>query len=90
MVVQGISAHGTRMLHILAALGPAPVEARELFSAARLSPATGYPIVHRLCDRGLVRRQWEDIDPVAEGRPRACFYTLTELGTSQEVATRSD
>jgi DNA-binding PadR family transcriptional regulator len=90
MTVQGISAHGTRILHILAALGPRPVEARELFGAARIPPAVGYPIVHRLCDRGLIRRQWEDIDPVTEGRPRTCSYALTDLGTAQELATRSN
>ncbi|HEU5470542.1 MAG TPA: hypothetical protein VFV67_07800 [Actinophytocola sp.] len=80
MVVQGISSHAARILRVLAARGT--VEARELFTAASLPPASGYPIVHRLCDRGLVRREWEDIDPVAAGRPRTCSYALTKLGSS--------
>jgi DNA-binding PadR family transcriptional regulator len=62
------------------------VDARDLLGAAGLPPGIGYPIVHRLCYRGLLRRHWEDIDPVAAGRPRGCRYTLTDLGFAQLIA----
>jgi DNA-binding PadR family transcriptional regulator len=56
------------------------VKAMELFCSAKLQPGIGYPILHRLCHRGLVHYRWEDIDPAVEGRPRDCTYALTQLG----------
>jgi len=47
-----------------------PVQAAELLGPAGLSPGIGYPILHRLCSRGLLCRHWEDIDPPPQAAPR--------------------
>jgi DNA-binding PadR family transcriptional regulator len=86
-VIPRMSGHMSRILRIMAERTPgSTVDARDLLGAAGLPPGIGYPIVHRLCDRGLLRRHWEDIDPVVEGRPRSCHYTLTTLGFAHLVA----
>lgn len=80
-VVPRMSLHLTTMLRVLGER-PGSITPTELLGAARIPPSIGYPILHRLCDRGLLVRHWEDIDPVAEGRPRGCYYTLTRLGAA--------
>ncbi len=42
-----------------------------------------YPILRRLLDAGWLEDGWEDIDPVAEGRPARRYYRLTELGARE-------
>jgi len=56
----------------------------ELSKRSGLKPGTIYPILDRLLKAGWLERRWEDIDPVAEGRPRRRLYRLT--GTSAVAA----
>ncbi len=57
----------------------------ELSKRSKSKPGTVYPILDRLLKADWVERRWEDIDPVAEGRPRRRLYRLTRVG---EVAAR--
>lgn len=52
-----------------------------------LSSGTTYTILHRLEDAGWLEARWEDIDPVAAGRPRRRLYRLTGAGV---VSARHD
>lgn len=52
----------------------------DLSKRSGLKPGTIYPILDRLLKAGWLARRWEDIDPVAEGRPRRRLYRLTALG----------
>jgi DNA-binding PadR family transcriptional regulator len=71
-----MSSHTTRILQVLGERGPGPANPSELLDAARIPPGIGYPILHRLCDRGLLTRIWNTPDL------RICHYTLTPLATS--------
>jgi len=48
----------------------------ELCRATELPSGTIYPILRRLEREGWTESQWEDIDPVKEGRPRRRLYTI--------------
>ncbi len=52
----------------------------DLSKRSGLKPGTIYPILDRLLKAGWLDRRWEDIDPVAEGRPRRRLYRLTAIG----------
>src|SRR3954449_1232735 len=52
----------------------------DLSKRSGLKPGTIYPILDRLLKAGWLERRWEDVDPVAEGRPRRRLYRLTGLG----------
>ncbi|MFC3833417.1 PadR family transcriptional regulator [Deinococcus rufus] len=52
----------------------------ELMKRAGLHSGTLYPALIRLETHGLVTSSWEDIDPVAAGRPRRRLYRLTGDG----------
>lgn len=54
----------------------------ELIRATGLPSGTVYPILARLREAGWVRADWEDIDPVAEGRPARRYYQLTGDGVA--------
>jgi DNA-binding PadR family transcriptional regulator len=61
----------------------------DLMHVTGLASGTLYPILVRLERAGWVASHWEDIDPVAEGRPARRYYTLTPEGTAgarREVA----
>jgi DNA-binding PadR family transcriptional regulator len=45
-----------------------------------------YPILVRLETAGWLAREWEDIDPTAEQRPRRCYYRLTPKGAQRTKA----
>jgi PadR family transcriptional regulator PadR len=47
-----------------------------------LASGTLYPILLRLERAGWVTAAWEDIDPVAEGRPSRRYYRLTAHGAA--------
>jgi PadR family transcriptional regulator PadR len=71
---------------VLAALLAAPEDDHyglALMRATDLASGSLYPILHRLQDAGWVRAQWEDVDPVAAGRPARRFYRLTADGVEQ-------
>jgi PadR family transcriptional regulator PadR len=50
----------------------------ELMRYAGMGAGTLYPILIKLANAGWLSKSREDIDPVAEGRPRRTLYSLTE------------
>lgn len=73
----------TALVRVLAAMLDDPAEPRyglDLIRDTGLPSGTLYPILVRLEKFGWVRAQWEDIDPVAEGRPARRYYRLTAEG----------
>jgi PadR family transcriptional regulator PadR len=68
-------------LAVLAALAGGPQAWRygyELGKEVDLEAGTLYPILMRLCDRGLLEAAWEADPPV--GRPRRHLYRITAAG----------
>lgn len=66
---------------VLAALAGEPLAWRygyELGKQVNLEAGTLYPILMRLCDRGLLEATWEADPPV--GRPRRHMYRITAAG----------
>jgi DNA-binding PadR family transcriptional regulator len=59
----------------------------DLMQDTSLASGTLYPMLVRLERAGWVNAQWEDIDPVAEGRPKRRYYRLTPDGV---VAARRE
>jgi len=58
----------------------------DLSKEAGLPSGTIYPILARLEASGWIESEWEDIDPVAEGRRPRRYYRLTGEG---EASARS-
>lgn len=54
----------------------------DLCKRGGLKPGTIYPILDRLLKVSWLERRWEDIDPVAEGRPKRRLYRLTGVGAN--------
>src|SRR6266511_3683926 len=70
-------------LKVLAVLAAQPSEHHyglEIAKAAGLATGTLYPILARLEQLGWVTSDWEQVDPVAEGRPRRRYYLLSAEG----------
>ncbi|MCP2329122.1 DNA-binding PadR family transcriptional regulator [Hamadaea flava] len=59
----------------------------ELMREAGLPSGTLYPILTRLTEAGWLEKRWEDVDPVAAGRPARAYYRLTRDGLA---AARQD
>lgn len=55
----------------------------DLIGVTGLPSGTLYPILVRLQRAGWVDSAWEDIDPVAAGRPARRYYRLTPNGLVQ-------
>ncbi|MBL7258459.1 PadR family transcriptional regulator [Paractinoplanes lichenicola] len=78
------------VLRVLAGLLAEPGAQRyglELMQESGLPSGTLYPILARLERAGWVESRWEQIDPVAEGRPSRRYYQLTADGV---VAARRE
>jgi DNA-binding PadR family transcriptional regulator len=61
----------------------------QLMQETGLPSGTLYPILVRLERAGWVAARWEDVDPVAVGRPGRRYYRLTDEGLAvarREVA----
>ena len=52
----------------------------DLMKITSLPSGTLYPILQRLQEAGWVTAEWEDIDPVKQGRPARRYYRLTPHG----------
>ena len=52
----------------------------QLMQDTGLPSGTLYPILVRLERAGWVASRWEEVDPVAEGRPTRRYYRLTGEG----------
>ena len=75
----------TAVAKILAAFLAAPDDDRyglEIMRDTGLASGTLYPILVRLERAGWVTAAWEEIDPVAEGRPSRRYYRLTPHGVT--------
>ena len=59
----------------------------QLMQDTGLPSGTLYPILARLERAGWVESRWEEIDPVAEGRPSRRYYVLSADGA---VAARRE
>jgi len=73
----------TQTLSVLSTMLAAPEAdwyGLDLSKRSGLKPGTIYPILDRLLKAGWLERRWEQIDPVAEGRPRRRLYRLTGVG----------
>lgn len=57
-----------------------------LMERTGLASGSLYPILTRLRDAGWVEAHWEDVDPVAAGRPARRYYRLTPEGTTRATA----
>lgn len=71
------------VLKVVAALLADPAADRyglQLMQDTGLQSGTLYPILVRLERAGWVESRWEQIDPVAEGRPSRRYYRLTPDG----------
>jgi PadR family transcriptional regulator PadR len=55
----------------------------EIGDAAGLASGTVHPILARLEGIGWLTSMWEDIDPVAAGRPARRYYRLTAAGADE-------
>ena len=69
LVLRALLEHPTRDLY-----------GREIGAAAGLPSGTIHPILARLERFGWLKSRWEDIDPVAEGRPRRRYHRLSPEG----------
>ncbi|MGA8117031.1 MAG: helix-turn-helix transcriptional regulator [Actinocatenispora sp.] len=58
----------------------------QLMEASGLASGSLYPILTRLRKAGWAEARWEDIDPVAAGRPARRYYRLTPEGASRASA----
>lgn len=73
----------TSVLRVVSAMLADPAAERyglDLMADTGLASGTLYPILVRLERAGWVESRWEDIDPVAEGRPSRRYYRLTPDG----------
>ncbi|HKE63596.1 MAG TPA: PadR family transcriptional regulator [Micromonosporaceae bacterium] len=76
----------TSVLKVVSALLADPSAERyglDLVHETGLASGTLYPILLRLERAGWVATRWEDIDPVAEGRPSRRYYRLTQRGAAE-------
>lgn len=55
----------------------------QICANAGLPSGTIHPILARLEQIGWLDSRWEDIDPVAEGRPRRRYYQLSRDGAEK-------
>jgi len=82
----------TSVLKVVSAMLADPQVERyglDLMHDTGLASGTLYPILVRLERAGWIESRWENIDPVAEGRPSRRYYRLTRGGVvaaRQEIA----
>ena len=75
---------------VLIALAREPLAWRygyELGKEVGLEAGTLYPILMRLCDRGLLEARWEADPPV--GRPRRHMYRITAAGERAAIEAQA-
>ncbi|MFC6022814.1 PadR family transcriptional regulator [Plantactinospora solaniradicis] len=73
----------TAVARVLAAFLEDPATDRyglDLIASTGLASGTLYPILVRLQRAGWIDSAWEDVDPVAAGRPARRYYRLTPDG----------
>lgn len=66
-----------RLLAVLIAEPDGDHYGLELMRASGLASGTIYPILARLTEAGWLEKRWEELDPVAAGRPARAYYRLS-------------
>ncbi|MEU9740483.1 PadR family transcriptional regulator [Micromonospora chersina] len=69
-----------KVLSALLADPEAPRYGLDLMRLTDLPSGTLYPVLHRLRAAGWLAADWEEVDPVAAGRPARRYYRLTGDG----------
>ncbi|MCZ7436192.1 PadR family transcriptional regulator [Micromonospora sp. WMMC241] len=69
-----------KVLSALLAEPDAPRYGLDLMRLTGLPSGTLYPVLHRLQAAAWLAADWEDVDPVAAGRPARRYYRLTGEG----------
>ncbi|MEV0156161.1 PadR family transcriptional regulator [Micromonospora sp. NPDC050686] len=69
-----------KVLSALLAEPETPRYGLDLMGVTGLPSGTLYPVLHRLRAAGWLAADWEDVDPVTEGRPARRYYQLTGEG----------
>lgn len=69
-----------KVLAALLADREAPRYGLDLMKLTGLASGTLYPVLHRLQAAGWLAADWEEVDPVAAGRPARRYYRLTAEG----------
>jgi DNA-binding PadR family transcriptional regulator len=69
-----------KVLSALLADPEAPRYGLDLMKLTGQPSGTLYPVLHRLQAAGWLAAHWEEIDPVAAGRPARRYYLLTPDG----------
>lgn len=72
--------HVLRVLRIYRDHPESKFSGREIGRLANLASGTVYPIMLRLEGRGVLKSEWENVDPHVEKRPRRRFYSITDDG----------
>jgi PadR family transcriptional regulator len=62
----------------------------ELMRQTGQPSGTLYPILNRLLAAQWLRAEWEEVDPVAQGRPARRYYLLTPDGATRAQAELAD
>jgi PadR family transcriptional regulator, regulatory protein PadR len=75
-----LSIQSLRLLAIMLRRGDDPQYGLDLASVLDMPSGTLYPLLSRLEVAGWLKSTWEQIDPVAEGRPPRRYYRLTARG----------
>lgn len=57
----------------------------EITKATGVQAGTLYPILERLETNEWLSSEWENIDPVREGRRARRYYTITDLGRREAL-----
>ncbi len=79
----------TTLVKVLEAFLAEPAAERyglDIMRATGCPSGTIYPILTRLQSAGWLQAHWEDIDPVAAGRPPRRWYRLTPEGVESARA----
>jgi PadR family transcriptional regulator, regulatory protein PadR len=62
----------------------------EITKATGVQAGTLYPILMRLETNKWLSSDWEDIDPVKEGRRARRYYTITDLGKREAIKAQRE
>lgn len=62
---------------------PEALSGADIINEKRILSGTLYPLLDRLSSAGVLKSEWEKIDPTVEGRPRKRLYKLTANGIIQ-------
>lgn len=62
---------------------PEALSGADIINEKKILSGTLYPLLDRLSSAGVLKSEWEKVDPSKEGRPRKRLYNLTANGIIQ-------